>query len=704
MDKNFILYLPTDIPSINNLSFFDKLSTTKIGKNKNKLNEYEILIRKEDFPDENLLKMVVIYFDLIQENHLSNETQEWIDSLTSEEIYSLLTHVNDFFNIGHNFPQQISDFIALNDGKKYLLSDEYFWSLLKLTPEIYRQVQADEKLRKKGNPYSIPYRLLRDNPLNLSDYNKYKDYIITSQKYVQVEGGYLIQPKIHSRHKPYMITTSSYSEVIQKLTQMERKILSIPGVSICGGKINSYVTGKELEDNDNLFIENNLQNYQNSGGPRLYDVDIFLYNNENNSYFVEETVKQIIDVMISNIDRNLDIYHTKHSITIKVGYNRYQIIKRVYTNIQEILLGFDLDSSAIGITEIDGIIEVVYLLRYEMAVKYGINIINPKRKSFTYNYRLNKYLDRGFRPFVPGAIHKEGLYSDILYSSSVKKDTLADLIRIIYHFRNIKTIRSDYEIEFPRLLFRTSKYASLDYIMDYHGNNVEDELNSKILNEISHQSKIYKDKFDLYKIFRTSYAGNAYQLPLNKQLLSSILENTGAFDNWIKNNPGTQITGTFNPTNVDYLAPPSISSLDENEKPFDPLLIITKPVSKPIIFILKEEKDFFYLPDNIERFLVRKKIDYILYDKFQTWIKSKKIPNWVNKEWLKKKGYNPEDFTFVSDIKIPEINYYHQTQYSNPPLHIFSENENDLDPSRSPSLHSNISSRSSSYTDVTDDE
>jgi len=373
------------------------------------------------------------------------------------------------------------------------LSDEYFWSLLKLTPEIYRQVKSDEKTRENGDPDMIPYKLLRKNPLKLSDYNKYKDYVITSHEYLQVQNGYTIKPSIHSHSKTYMITNFSYTKVIEKLTQIERKILGIPGVSICGGKINSYATGKELAFNDREFLT-----------PRIYDIDIFLYNNgntEDNSYFVEETAKQIINVIISDTDRrDVVVYQTKHSITIKVDNITYQIIKRVYVNIQEILLGFDLDSSAIGITEIDGIIEVIYLPRYEMAVKYGINVVNPKRKSFTYNHRLNKYTDRGFRPFIPGAIHKEDVYSNILYSSEVKKDTLADLIHVVYHLRNIKTIRSDYEVEYPRMLFKVYRYRD-DNIINSNGFEIDAELKSKILKEISSKSKMLKDKFDLRNIY-----------------------------------------------------------------------------------------------------------------------------------------------------------------------------------------------------------
>lgn len=75
----------------------------------------------------------------------------------------------------------------------------------------------------------------------------------------------------------------------------------------------------------------------------------------------------------------------------------WQIILRIYHNKSEVLHGFDLGSSAVGF---DG--ERVYLTSAaRFAYEYSCNIIDTTHRSTTYEHRLMKYFARGFDIVMP---------------------------------------------------------------------------------------------------------------------------------------------------------------------------------------------------------------------------------------------------------------------------------------------------------------
>ena len=122
-------------------------------------------------------------------------------------------------------------------------------------------------------------------------------------------------------------------------------------------------------------------------------------------------------------DGDGDIVHTTRPFDINVGgFSRaltrwfsgtiyeVQIILRIYSSISEILHGFDLGSSAIAY---DGAhVYMTSLGQYSYA--NSVNIVDPSRRSTTYESRLYKYLLRGFYIAMPHMnVLRAALGSDI---------------------------------------------------------------------------------------------------------------------------------------------------------------------------------------------------------------------------------------------------------------------------------------------------
>ena len=94
---------------------------------------------------------------------------------------------------------------------------------------------------------------------------------------------------------------------------------------------------------------------------------------------------------------SFECLRTPSTLTVKVGGMKLQIVFRLYKSISEILHGFDLGSCALGY---DGN-EVWFTTLGKFAYEYGCNIVDPTRRSTTYEHRLSKYFDRGFEIVLP---------------------------------------------------------------------------------------------------------------------------------------------------------------------------------------------------------------------------------------------------------------------------------------------------------------
>ena len=91
---------------------------------------------------------------------------------------------------------------------------------------------------------------------------------------------------------------------------------------------------------------------------------------------------------------------SKRAVSFVGGYpvRNVQVIVRVYKSPAEVLLGFDVDSCAVGYDGRD----VWATRRFRNAQNKSYNLVNPTRRSSNYEVRLHKYASRGYAVAVPG--------------------------------------------------------------------------------------------------------------------------------------------------------------------------------------------------------------------------------------------------------------------------------------------------------------
>jgi hypothetical protein len=128
------------------------------------------------------------------------------------------------------------------------------------------------------------------------------------------------------------------------------------------------------------------------------DIDIFIYGltEQEANQKVRSLILHICNNSQQNTRRHMIIVE-KHALSLFVDNEKFQIIFRLYKSISEILHGFDLGSSAVGF---DGQ-RVYFTSLSKFCYENMCNIVDTTRRSPSYEYRLKKYFDRGFRIVLP---------------------------------------------------------------------------------------------------------------------------------------------------------------------------------------------------------------------------------------------------------------------------------------------------------------
>jgi hypothetical protein len=264
-----------------------------------------------------------------------------------------------------------------------------------------------------------------------------------------------------------------------------------------------------------------------------------------------------------------------------------QIILRVYQSINEVLRGFDLGSSAVGF---DG--ERLYLTELsKFAHEYSCNIIDTTRRSTTYESRLVKYYGRKFDIIVP---HLE--VSKIRnVNSQYSMQDICVLPHMVFSYEGIRghrievskflfpfnTDEGDYQIENldenrifyinlnnlvhgkadyyyfttnAKKTLRDKPYMSRRRVINYYDDmltklTTEPTLNIKMLR------RYIRDTRDLlqtlvdgseadFKVKLTTVISGEKERVL--ALINDVLTQEYPLQ-WVTQNPGTQLTSSFNP-------------------------------------------------------------------------------------------------------------------------------------------------------------
>jgi hypothetical protein len=138
-------------------------------------------------------------------------------------------------------------------------------------------------------------------------------------------------------------------------------------------------------------LTNNPTNFEAS------DVDLFLVG-VRTDHEANAVLKRVYDTINRNVG-NITVLRTARAITLIGAYpfRHVQVILRLHKSPSEVLLGFDIDSCAVGF---DGS-RVLAAPRFRRALNKSYNLVNESRRSSTYEIRLRKYAKRGFRVLVP---------------------------------------------------------------------------------------------------------------------------------------------------------------------------------------------------------------------------------------------------------------------------------------------------------------
>ena len=129
------------------------------------------------------------------------------------------------------------------------------------------------------------------------------------------------------------------------------------------------------------------------------DFDLFIYGLDT----ITEAKQMIADIfgVIENLSCGYDVSSyiiSEHAVTIRTIDNaKIQIILRLYRDITEILMGFDVDSCCVAY---DGT-TLWALPRSRYAIQHRCNTVDIHRRSTSYENRLWKYSRRGFKVRVP---------------------------------------------------------------------------------------------------------------------------------------------------------------------------------------------------------------------------------------------------------------------------------------------------------------
>jgi hypothetical protein len=364
----------------------------------------------------------------------------------------------------------------------------------------------------------------------------------------------------------------------------------------------------------NLILNNNKVNDN--------DVDIFIYGLSENE--ANQKVLSVLNNIIYNINcandkkyeadkkadtkgyvykRELEYYTTKNNNVLTLVFEspfhmKYQIVFRLYSSISEILHGFDLGSSAIGFDGKD----LLFTSLSKFAYEYRANIFDNTRRSTSYEYRLQKYFNRGFAIILPNLninmmvngndnikynietvcmmpymiftynkiinniiVVKQFLTSDFMsisdYDYHYDKNTYSVFYRNLYNINkktgnylsyNYCKVDIDSPIYFP--------YSVLD---DYYNNLLIKMLRKRIEVPILQKTlpnvplgeliqSIFESKSQIFgdltehkrKEYLTQIINN--QLEDIKKIVEELSEKNRGI-HWKKINPGSQITCSFNP-------------------------------------------------------------------------------------------------------------------------------------------------------------
>lgn len=389
-------------------------------------------------------------------------------------------------------------------------------------------------------------------------------------------------------------SAKKFKEVLYELYPIIKKI-NMSNLLIAGGCVSNIVRNKNHGGDIDFFIyglteEEAVQKVQQ------WIADIAAANKEYEETKKIENKENKDKSKIKKLFNEYRIIRNNNTIVVDLDDElKLQLVFRLYTSISEILHGFDLGSSAIGF---DG--KTVYATTLgKFCHEHSCNIVDTTRRSTTYEHRLKKYFDRGFNIVLPKLditklttnYFRYGLAEVCelpYFTFSYSKINGNKIILNDFHIRS--TITSDYgmdDMPYDSVYYQSFAINLINLINDkdyfYYvcssetgdnsnfmyspprinkGNIISfyDKLRSK-LNKKMINTKLIKKYINVVPLETIVVKMLDKEVDTNKYLdtlineqkkkaiekLEVVLNKDHSKIPWIIKNPGTQLSGSFNP-------------------------------------------------------------------------------------------------------------------------------------------------------------
>lgn len=265
---------------------------------------------------------------------------------------------------------------------------------------LLNDVSANENTLDNPSQFITEYKQMSDidlvnNVLKIDNENRYEGIQDDLYTLDEIFGGRVFQyddTLVIAENKLTQFPTAINSCDSDELTNqfgIWYPNLDMSNIMVAGGMITQYLTSRDTQ-----YLR------QNSN-----DMDVFVYGlTEENATRKTKYLVDYLDKMYNIIGISLGknclslILLNREGVGEIIPSFKIEIILRIYKSKSEILHGFDLGSSAVGW---DGT-NILFTTLSKFAYEFGCNIVDVSRRSSTYEKRIVKYSNKGFRLAMPG--------------------------------------------------------------------------------------------------------------------------------------------------------------------------------------------------------------------------------------------------------------------------------------------------------------
>lgn len=354
------------------------------------IKDRRVKIMKLDLKHEKSRNLLT-YIGLINKiNKNLIEREQFLSELDEEYNLDNLLHNLDSKCTMYNFNMNLIK--ELNENVKEILSHKCFFDYYndeKLLSEINLLIDIKEKIKLSGTNIQknfIYYYFINNNDnIKLLIKNIYNNSNIDI-KYISPNTCNLLQAFKSSPIQNKYITVTRIDILIKIFILDFCKFFFDGTCIIAGGSVLDFISNINRMD-------------------QMTDVDIFFVNTNTDGAL--NKIKLFCSLFANKVDR------TQNSIKVN---DKYQFILRIYSNIEEVIMGFDVDASGIAFDGTDFWITP----RCSLSLQHRVLFVDFDRMSPTYEYRLCKYASRKlFSIYVPDYIPNHQAFVNFLNSQQV---------------------------------------------------------------------------------------------------------------------------------------------------------------------------------------------------------------------------------------------------------------------------------------------